>query len=404
MNTVLGSTMGQIPSHVPRESIFEYDIYADPRLKDDVQLGMMTLLREAPDIFWTPLNGGHWMVTRYDHVREIVMAADKFSNENASVRTMENSLAIKLPPQDMDAPDHMKHRMLLLKFLSPKHLRRQEDAVKGLMNKLIDNLEGRNACDFKDEIGVTLPVVTFLSMMQWDLSRARQFVGWVNDIIGTSDPDIRGPAYFDLLRYIDEMIDQRAGKQGADPLSVLLQSEIDEKPITHERVREMATLLFTAGLDTVTNAMTFIMKYLAEHPEMQGELRAEPDKIDAAVEELLRRHSFVNTFRRVKQDIRFHGVQFKKDDILTCSLCTASNDERKFPCPERVDISRSSTTHLAFNTGPHNCVGAPLARIELRVFLREWLRRMPNVRLSPDWKPETRGGPVMTLETLDIVW
>ncbi len=392
------------PQDVPTDLVFDYDIFNDPRLKDDVHKGMFTLFRDAPDIFWTPRNGGHWVVTRYDHVREIVTQPERFSNANASVRSVPVNFTVKLPPQDMDAPDHMKHRLLLLKFMAPKLLRKQEAAVVRLMNELIDKLQGRHTCDFHEEIAINFPVVAFLSMMEWDLSRARQFVQWVNDIIAVSDPAIRGKAYLELLAYIDEMIAERLGSNLVDPVSLLLQSKVDGQPIPVERVREMTTLLFTGGLDTVTNAMTFIMKYLAEHPDIQDHLRANPDQVDAAVEELLRRHAFVNTFRRATQDMEFHGVTFRKDDILTCSLCTASNDERRFPDPEAVRIERSSTEHLAFNTGPHNCVGAPLARIELRVFLREWLRRMPNVRLAPDWKPVTGGGPVMRLQNLVIVW
>jgi len=391
------------PAHVPPELVFEYDMFNDRRLAVDVHEGMFSLIDEAPDIFWTPLNGGHWMVMRYEHVRSMLMAPHIFGNAQASVRTNKDGFQIKLPPADMDAPDHMKHRLLLLKFLSPPQLRRQEAAILRLMNELIDSLAGKKACEFKAQIAVKLPVVTFLSIMNWDLSLALRFVTWVNDI-GSADTEVRGSAHLELLNYIDGMIAERVARPGVDPVSQLLNSEIDGKPISHERVKEMTTLLFTAGLDTVTNAMTFIMRYLAEHPELQDELRANPDKIDKAIEELLRRHSFVNTFRRAKENTVFQGVALEKDDILTLSLCTSSNDECKYPHPREVQIARGDTSHLAFSTGPHNCIGSPLARLELRIFLREWLRRMPNVGISQAWQPRPRGGTVMTLESLDLVW
>lgn len=398
------SMHADVPPHVSQDRVFDYDLFHDRRLEKDVRLGMMSLFDDAPDIFWTPRNGGHWMATRFADVQRIVTSPKLFSSVDATIRSMASGGKIPLPPQDMDAPDHMRHRVQLLKFLSPKDLKKQEPNVVRLMNELIDQLDGRHACDFKQEIAVPLPVVTFMTIMQWDVSRLREFVGWVHDIIGTNDPAKRFPAFMALSGYLRGVIDEKMATPGDDPISVLLASEIGGVPLTPERVQEMANLLFTAGLDTVTNAMTFMMKHLAENPEMQRDLRAHPDRIEGAVEELLRRYSFVNTSRRIAEDTEFDGVELRKDEIIVCSLSTASNDDRSVACPENVDLDRGSCPHLAFNTGPHNCVGAPLVRLELRVFLAEWLRRMPDVRLAPDFVPETRGSPVMTLERLPIEW
>jgi cytochrome P450 len=185
---------------------------------------------------------------------------------------------------------------------------------------------------------------------------------------------------------------------------MLLASEIDGERLTEKRVLEMCNLLFLAGLDTVTNAMTFMTKHLAENPDQQQRLRDNPDLIPAAVEEFMRSYAFVNVPRRVAADTELNGARLRKGDIIISSLSAASSDDRLVDNPEAVDLDRGKSPHLAFNTGPHNCAGAHMARLELRVFLEEWLKRVPMFAVAPGYKPHARGGPVMALERLDIRW
>jgi len=196
----------------------------------------------------------------------------------------------------------------------------------------------------------------------------------------------------------------RVEKPGDDPVSLLLASEVNGERLSVKRVHEICNLLFVAGLDTVANAMNFIMYHLAQHPDMQQRLRANPDMATSAVEEFLRRYAFVNTPRRATQDTEVSGVKMKAGDIVVSSFAAASNDPRNVPHPEVLDLDRKSSPHLAFASGPHNCAGATLARLELRIFLQEWVRRMPDVRLAPGFSPHVRGGSVMGLTSLDIVW
>ena len=400
------STMGAdlaVPAHIPPHLVADFDIWLDPTTPPDVQLAITNKLHHGlPDIFYTPLNGGHWMVSRMDHLRKLSTDSATFSNVRASV--LPDSASLPLPPQDMDAPDHMKYRKLLLQFLAPKDLSKQAPHVLSLCNTLIDGLAGRNSCNFKEDIAVPLPVSIFLSIMDWDRSRLREFVGWTIDIISSNDEARFAAAMPQLQAYLAEEIKRRQDNPGTDPLSLLLASSVDGEPLTAERVQDMSNLLFTAGLDTVTNALTFFMFHLARHPELQDELRTEPDKIEVAVEELLRRYSFVNVVRRVTHDVEFEGVHMREGDRVIGSLAAASNDDRWVDNPEVVDLSRGRCPHVAFNTGPHACIGAPLARLELRIFLTEWLRRMPNVRLADGFRPQQRGGAVMGLDRLDITW
>lgn len=392
-----------VPDHVPAHLVADFDVWTDPLAGPDLQLAITDKLHgQLPDIFYTPRNGGHWMISRMDHARKVVTDAETFASSGSI--EMPGIPDFRLPPQDMDPPDHLKYRKLLLQFLAPKDLSKQAPHVLALCNRLIDDLADRTSCDFKEAIAVPLPVSIFMAIMDWDLARLREFVGWTIDIISSNDLARMTASWPKLQAFLTEEVARRQAQPGDDPISLLLASRVDGELLTPKRVQEMATLLFTAGTDTVTNAMTFFMLHLARNPEFQRHLRDHPEEIDVAVEELLRRYSFVNTKRRVARDVVFEGVQMRKDDKVTVSLAAASNDSRWVDDPERVDLSRGRCPHVAFNTGPHACIGAPLARLELRIFLTEWLRRMRDVRLADGFTPMPRGGGVMSIESLQIVW
>jgi cytochrome P450 len=391
------------PPHVPDDRVFDFDYFHDERLRGDVHRGMMSLHADAPDVFWTPRNGGHWMVTRLADVQRVMTNPALFSNDS-SPPTEVQATKIPLPPQDMDAPDHMRHRLVLLQFLAPKAVRPLEPIARALVTELIDALQGRDACEFMSAVAVPMPVKLFMSMMGMDLDRYIEFVGWVNDILGADDPMKRQNSFMAMNGYLQELIASRIANPGDDPVSLLLRSEVNGERLSIQRVHEMCNLLFLAGLDTVTNAMTFIMHHLAQHPGTQQFLRDNPDRIAGAVEEFMRRFAFVSVPRRVTQDTQILGVAMKANDLLLCSLTAASNDDRSIDAPAEVDLDRDKSPHVAFNTGPHNCAGAPLARLELRVFLEEWLRRMPDVALPPGFVPHMRGGSVMAMEGLQLIW
>jgi cytochrome P450 len=204
--------------------------------------------------------------------------------------------------------------------------------------------------------------------------------------------------------YLREIVALRTRQPGDDPISMLLRSQVDGKPLSEQTVINMGNLLFMGGLDTVTNAMSYITRYLAEHPDQQAFLRHNPQRIQGAVEELMRRVAFVHTGRVVTHDVTFKGVRMKAGDRIIGSLCAASLDPRYAECPARVDFERHVPAHLAFNTGPHNCAGSHLARLELRTWLGEWLGRMPEFRLKEGFVPSFRRGQVMGMESLEIVW
>ena len=163
-------------------------------------------------------------------------------------------------------------------------------------------------------------------------------------------------------------------------------------------------LLFLAGLDTVINAMAHGIRHFAAHPELQAELRANPDRIVDATEELLRRYTITAPIRRAKQDIEVAGRLVKQDELIVTYLAAADLDPREFPEPGRFDLGRENKNHLIFGAGPHRCLGSHLARIELQALYQIVLASLPEFRLDPDKRPVFHAGNMLAVSSLPLRW
>jgi cytochrome P450 len=161
--------------------------------------------------------------------------------------------------------------------------------------------------------------------------------------------------------------------------------------------------MFIAGLDTVVNAMGFGVRHLAAHPELQDELRGDPEAIAGASKELLRCYAFVGPMRVLKQDVDFHGVAFKQGDTVQLFTPAAGYDRSVFPDADVFDPRRDAQ-HLAFAIGPHFCLGAHLARLELDTIYEVLLDRLPTFRLDPAQPPVYHGGIIAGVSSLHLVW
>jgi cytochrome P450 len=200
------------------------------------------------------------------------------------------------------------------------------------------------------------------------------------------------------------VLQERIEEPRDDLISKIVHAEMDGRPVTADEAYGVASLLYPAGLDTVTSALSFFMRYLARHPDDQRRLVEDGDVLPKAVEELLRRHAFVNNSRRVMKEIDFAGVHMMPGDRVIVSHVIASRDPEEYPDPDHVDFDRSMQGHFAFGAGPHRCLGSHLARLELRIALEEWHRRIPSYELSPGKPIGAHGGSVMGVYELHLQW
>ena len=284
--------MQNIPSHVPKELVFPFNMYNDARTKGDIHEGLATLFRDAPDLFYTPENGGHWVATRYELMNEIVKDHERFSSREVRVPRVEGSyIAI---PLNLDPPEHTFFRLILMHHFSPSAIRRLETRIRHWAKFLIGEIAGKGKCDFADTVGSLFPVSIFMELMGLPLERLREYRALVVEYFG----DISAERRVELEKLIGgemrQVIEARQIERRDDLISKLLDEEVDGKKMTLKELEDLANLMFQAGMDTVANFATFFFRYMGYRPELQRLLHENPDRIPDIVEEGFRMFGVVN--------------------------------------------------------------------------------------------------------------
>ena len=393
---------GIAPAGTPSELIIDWDIYTAPELLDDIHIGWHSLHATAPDIFWTPRNGGHWVVMRYDDQVRVLTDAEHFSSRELHIPPMFNDTV--MIPLNLDPPEHTRYRALLMRHFGPGAVNRMEPKLTAWANRLIDRVIADGACDFTETLGAGFPVSVFMELAGMPLERFEEFRRIVLEYFSNITPVRRGELQAMIMGIWRELFEEKRCSPGEDLTTSLLQADMRGRKLTQDELESMGFLLFLGGLDTVANALTFSFRNLAQRPDLQSRLAAEPEKLPDYVEESLRRFAVVNQTRIVKKDIEINGARFREGQMLICPLTAAGLDDRRNPDPETFDIDRPDRQHITFSTGAHTCIGNMLARLEMRVFTREWLRRVPRFSLASTDKPAWRPGMVMALEHLELAW
>jgi len=391
-----------VPAHVKPEQIVDLDIYSDPRLLANPHRGYKSLQDTAPDIFYTPRNGGHWVVTRFDHMAKILRDAEHFSNRELVI-PKSNSPTLMIP-LNLDPPDHTPYRNALIRHFDRRFVVSLEPTLRSWAQRLIERVVAAGHCEFAESLGAAFPVSIFMEIMGMPLERFDEFRAIVHELFGKITTERYIELQTQIVGIITELVEQRRRQPGTDLISKLLAESVNGRPLSLPELQSIGYLLFLAGLDTVANALTFAFHHLAGDPVLQRRLRAEPARIPDFVEESLRCYGVVHQTRIVKKDIDIAGAAFREGDMVSCALPVAGLDERKNPDPLRFDIDRRDREHIAFSTGAHTCLGNVLGRAEMRVFTEEWLKRIPQFGITPGQPLAWRAGQVMALLRLPLTW
>jgi cytochrome P450 len=311
---------------------------------------------------------------------------------------------VDLIPVEVDPPRHRLYREIINRHFTPAVLAPMEPSLRNSARQLIDQILETDHFEFEVRYGRPYPVRIFLDLMDLPTSRLDEFVSWEEQLLHGETLEVIAMGAANIMGYLEGVIPERRAKLGDDILSTIIQGKVDDRPLNDEEILAMSFLLFFGGLDTVAATMTFIFKHLAEHPEDQDLLRREPELIPGAVEEFLRAYSVVNSPRRVAEDLEFHGVKMKKGERVLLAASLAGRDPEALVDGGRVDLRRKNVRHLAFASGPHMCVGAPLARRELKISLEEWLTRAPPFEITSGDQAITRGRGVFDVQRLPLSW
>jgi cytochrome P450 len=369
-----------------------------------------------PQPFWRRLRDlgpvipgpfGNVNIVRRDDVEFTLQHPEMFSSGMDAV-----DLGQKRPliPLQIDPPDHVKYRRLLDPVFAPRKMAAKEAEVTSLVNDLIDRFEDRGECEFTTEFAVPLPSAVFLKIMGMPLSDLDEFQQMKDGIVrpqGSTLEEIGASQRKTADRidsYFEEALRERAAKRRDDLLSDFLDAEVDGEKLSEDEILGMCFLLLLAGLDTVTDTLECDFAYLAQHPAARESIVADPGLIPSAIEELLRWECPVAGVGRVAaMDTEIGGCPIPKGTNVGVTLGSANTDETAIPGADVVDLARNPNRHLAFGGGVHRCLGSHLARLELRVALREWHRRIPEYRIAEGTTLVYQAG-LRQIESLPLVW
>ena len=386
-----------------REPVYEFDYVHDSELTKDLHGTYWRLKENAPPVFWTPLNGGHWVVTSADAAIEVLRHPDRFSSKFLSIPPNPNQP--KMIPESLDPPEHRPYRQLLRPFFESKAIEPLEPRIREWAERLIGDVAPRGHCEFVDSLGSRFPVSVFMEMFGFPLE---QFDFFRATVVEYFDVKIENARRMELSMQIvgtlAQLIDTRRADPKDDLISTLVNIDFEGRKLSQEELISIGFLMFLAGLDTVVNALAFGMRHLAGDEALRTRMIDDPDAIPAIVEELMRRYTFVSTPRYITQDTEIAGVPVYEGDSVLVPLHMVGWDEKLTECPAEVRLDRPHCRHTGFGSGIHTCLGLHLARMEMTIFYETWAKKIGHFHLAENQTLRFRGGSVQALEALQLEW
>jgi cytochrome P450 family 142 subfamily A polypeptide 1 len=295
----------------------------------------------------------------------------------------------------MDDPEHARRRKLVSKGFTPRRVREHEPTIRAICTRIIDRVAPKGECDFVWDIAAPLPLLLIADMLGFPPESYDDLLRWSDDLIRATradpPPELAEAGMAAMLAFREfqlAVIADRRSTPGDDLVSVLCHAEIDGERLDDESIINESLLILIGGDETSRHVMTDGMLALLANPQEVAVLRNEPAAMENGVEELLRWVSPIkNMARTVTRDVTLHGETLREGQQVILMYPAANRDPRKFEDPERFDVRRYPNPHLAFGFGPHFCLGASLARLELQVMFSELLSRLPDLHLAGDPQP-----------------
>ncbi len=349
--------------------------------------------------------GSYWCVTRYEDCVTVNRDIEHFSSARAGAlfndMDPEQLEQQRLMMLNMDPPLHTRYRRLVNKGFTPKMVRDLEASITAYADEAIDAVCEQGSADFVEDLAAELPLLVIAEIMGVPREDRRQVFDWSNRMIGREDPEYQdtadlaeqaGEASMELFAYADRLTAEKRAHPTEDLLSVLTRAEVDGESLSQLELDLFFLLLAVAGNETTRNLMSGGMAAFFVHPDQWERLRHDRSLLPSAVEEMLRYVTPVMHFRRqAVADLELGGQRIEEGDKVVFWHISANRDEHVFDQPDRFDIGRQPNPHIAFGGGgPHFCLGANLARMEITVMFDRVLERLPDIQ---------QAGPVQRLQS-----
>jgi cytochrome P450 len=351
--------------------------------------------------------GGFHLVTRYEDVRSVIGDYERFVSSQKVA--MPPILGPQIPPVEFDPPEHRDMRQPLNAWFSPQATLEMEPEIRELAVELIEPMLEREQVDLMDEFAGILPRLVVMRLLGLPDGDREMLAEWVHCIerLRSTDPDRVRAATGDFLAYLSADLEdrRRAPRETRDIVASLMTAAIDGQPIADDVLLLYYFNLVMSGLGTTTAALALLLRHLAGHPDAAAMLRAHPERLDPAIEELLRVYTPTQALGRTAAvDTEINGCPIKAGDKVQVVFGSANHDPEEFPDADEVILDRKPNRHLAFGGGVHRCIGSNLARRILRVGIEEILARFGEFRLTDPaairW--EMNGTELRTLAALPV--
>jgi cytochrome P450 family 142 subfamily A polypeptide 1 len=362
-------------------------------------------MRENAPVYWDE-TGQVWGITLYEDVLALSRDTQTWRSRGG-IRPDSPAMPYMI---DMDDPDHRKRRALVSKGFSPRRVLDHEARIREISVDLLERARARGRFDFVRDVAAWLPLVVIGDMLGVDPADHARLLEWSEAmILGTGATTLArvedaSRAFDDYAAYQRRVLADRRTHPRDDLVSVLVHSEVDGERLSEDELVMETLLILIGGDETTRHVLTGGMYQLLLHPAQRELLAREPARIPTAVEEMLRWVSPIqNMARTASRDVELRAQQIREGDKVILLYPSANRDAAVFPDPFRFDVTRTPNDHLAFGIGAHFCLGANLARLELRVLLEEVLRRMPGLTLATSEPPPLRASNFISgLETLMV--
>jgi cholest-4-en-3-one 26-monooxygenase len=374
-------------------------------------------LRENEPVYWQapgaaqalpdgPLElaqAGFWALTRHQDIIDVSLDQKRFSSERGTVLLQnlddDRIAQLRLWMINQDAPRHTKLRKLVNKGFTKRMIQNMEAHIRTLSREIVDAVAQKGECDFVTSIASELPMLVIAELVGAPPEDRAKLFHWSNTMIGFEDPDFAEEAkatdvMLEMLEYAGHLGKLRRDDPREDLTSVLVHADVDGERLDELGFNMFFILLVLAGNETTRNAISGGMLALSEHPDQREKLIRDPSLLATATEEILRYVSPVITMRRTATcDTEIAGQKIRENDKVVLFYPSANRDARVFEDPARFDVTRDPNPHLAFGWGPHFCLGASLARAEIRCLFSELLTRVPDIEVD---------GPVRRLRSSTV--
>lgn len=394
-----------IPAHVPANLVRPFPYMFGTTTQADPFGDWAPAVHEGPAIFYAPhAYPGFtpaWIVRRVEDLRKIYMDTATFSSKDFSPYSKMVGDTWTNLPVEFDPPQHGKYRAFINPLFTPSAMAKLEDRIRGYAVDYIESFRERGSCEFMADFAFEFPIKVFLELMDFPLSNTAQFLEWETGLLHEMDMKM-ADATRNVVAFLRDQIAYRRKNPGTDIISYALGVEVEGQKLNDDELVGFAFNLFIGGLDTVSTNMGLHFLHLARNPADQQFLKDNPQRIQHAIDEMMRAYAAVTTFRTCTKETEIGGVKMMPGDKVAMSTTLAGRDPEEFPEPDAIRFDRNPR-HVSFGFGPHMCVGMHLARREMRIAIEEFLKRIPQFSVEAGHTVEYHLGMIQPVK-LPLVW